>query len=176
MKLLKLLSITALMLNTGLAIAADQDKNSAAVTKSTCNRLANTTQAFILVLNPGDKLIASITQCAKEAKLLGASISGVGQLQNPTLAYFTSDPNAKPSLKKFNGFYELASLSGDITNNSSNYYTHLHTVLADKQFHGISGHIDNATVGLTAEITITPLSAPLKRMVNAKTGFGPIIS
>lgn len=171
-KLLKLIFIT---LATTAALAADEGKNTPAVNKSTCGQLANTTQPFVLVLNSGDGLIDSITQCAKEAKLMGASVSGLGQLHDPTLAYFSSDPTAKPALTKFSGFYELASLNGNVTNNSGKYYTHLHTTLADKKFNGIAGHINDAKVGLTAEITIIPLAAPLERTVDPKTGFGPIV-
>ena len=81
------------------------------VNKSSCGKLAYTTHPFILVLNNNDNLISSITQCAKAAKLKGASISGLGQVHNPVLAYFSSDPNAKPTLTSFHGYYELASLT-----------------------------------------------------------------
>jgi predicted DNA-binding protein with PD1-like motif len=176
MNFLKFLTVVCFALCTTVAMADDKSKNSAAVNKSTCNRLANTTQPFILVLSSGDSLIESITQCAKDAKLMGASVSGVGQLHNPVLAYFSSDPKAKPTLSTFDGFFELASLNGDITNNSGKYYTHLHTTLADKKFHGIAGHVNDAKVGLTAEITIIPLFAPLERTVDPKTGFGLIVN
>src|SRR3990167_2052130 len=53
------------------------------VNKSSCGKLAYTTHTFILVLNNNDNLISSITQCAKAAKLKGASISGLGQVHNP---------------------------------------------------------------------------------------------
>jgi uncharacterized protein len=149
--------------------------SSVAVNKSSCSKVANTNQPFILVLDRGDELLESITQCAKDAKLLGASVSGLGQVHNPTLAYFTSKPNDKPTLTTFSGYYELASLHGDITNNANQYYTHLHAVLADKTFHGIAGHVNKAKIGLTAEITIIPFSASIQRKVDPKTGFGPIV-
>src|SRR5579862_2554764 len=163
MNFFKMLTLMCFVFSTNLASAAHGDKDSAAVNKSTCSKLANTTQAFILILSSGDSLIESITQCAKDAKLLSASVSGIGQLHDPVLAYFSSNPNTKPILTKFSGFYELASLNGNITNNSGKYYTHLHTTLADKKFHGIAGHVNDAKVGLTAEITIIPLSTPLER-------------
>lgn len=158
------------------AIASENAMTSSAIVgKSSCGKLANTTQPFILVLNSGDNLLESITQCAKDAKLKGASISGLGQVHNPTLAYFTSNPDDKPTLTKFPGYYELAGFNGNITNNANKYYTHAHAVLADKQFHGIAGHVNSAKVGLTVEITITPFPASVQRAVDPKTGFGPIV-
>lgn len=171
MKLSHLLTIALFSLGINVACASEMP---AAVNKTSCAKVANTTQPFVLVLNSGDNLIESITQCAQDAKLKGASVSGLGQLHNPTLAYFTSNPDAKPTLTTFKGFYELASLTGDITNNADKYYTHLHGVLADQKFHGIAGHVNGGTVGQTAEIIIKPLSAPLERTLNPKSGFGPI--
>lgn len=174
MKLLKFIPIILLTFSTTTTLACSKPLTAAAVSKNTCSKVAHATQPFILVLNSDDDFIASITQCAKDAKLLGASVSGLGQLHNPTLAYFSSDPNAKPSLTKFDGYYELASVNGNITKNANQYYTHLHAVLADNKFHGIAGHVNDAKVGLTVELTIVPLSATVQRKVDEKTGFGII--
>jgi uncharacterized protein len=171
MKLLKTLMVSFVTLGATVAIA---DHDSAAVNKSNCSKVANTTHPFVLILDRHDNIVESITQCAKDAKLMGATINGLGQLHDPVLAYFSSDAHAKPKMTKFNGYYELANLSGNVTNNAGNYYTHLHATLADSKFHGISGHLNAAKVGQTAEITITPLSAAFERNVDAKTGFGPI--
>lgn len=155
-------------------VHAENTAASVVVNKSSCSRLANTTQPFILVLNSGDELLASISQCAKAAKLTGASVSGLGQVHNPTLAYFSSNPNDKPTLTTFPGYYELASLNGNVSVNGDKYYTHAHAVLADKAFHGIAGHVNMAKAGLTVEITLIPFSGSVERTVDSKTGFGPL--
>jgi predicted DNA-binding protein with PD1-like motif len=174
-----LFSITTLVLSASIFTAqaeTAENTTSAVVNLGSCSKMANTTQPFILVLNSGDDLLESISQCAKAAKLQGASISGLGQVHNPTLAYFTSNPNDKPKLTTFPGYYELASLNGNISVNGNNYYTHAHASLADKQFHGITGHVNKAKVGLTVEITMIPFSASVQRTVDAKTGFGPLVT
>jgi len=148
----------------------------AAVDKNSCTKLIGSDKPFILVLSQGDDLLAGISACAKDAKLLGASISALGQVHNPTLAYFTSNPKDKPTLTQFDGYYELASLNGNIAKNANGYYTHAHAALADPKFNGIAGHIDNSKVGLTVEVTISPLPSTLQRAVDPETGFGPIIT
>ena len=167
----KFLPLSTLLLST--AIFANQP---AAVDKYSCNKLIGSEKPFILVLNTDDELLPSISACAKDAKLLGASISALGQLHDPTLAYFTSNPKDKPMLTQFNGYFELASLNGNIAKNKNEYYTHAHAVLADRKFNGIAGHVDNSKVGLTVEVTITPLSSTLQRAVDPETGFGPIVT
>lgn len=160
---------------TLLASAAIQAAQPAAVDTHSCNKLIGTTKPFILVLSTDDELLPSISACAKDAKLFGASISALGQLHNPTLAYFTSNPKDKPTLKQFDGYFELASLNGNIAKNENGYYTHAHVVLANKKFEGIAGHVNDAKVGLTVEVTIIPLSSTLQRSVDPETGFGPIV-
>lgn len=175
MKLFKPFVVILIALNTVNSVAAVHEKNSASVDKLHCKMHMHATAPFVLILDRDDRLLESINQCVQDAKLMGASIAGLGQLQNPVLAYFTSNANEKPTFTKFNGIYELAGLHGNVTNNNGKYYTHLHGVLADKKFNGLAGHIKEATVGITAEITIIPLSASLERTVNPKTGFGPIV-
>ena len=170
-------TILALSVSSFTASAeAIENPASAVVNINSCSRMANTTQPFILVLNSDDNILERISQCAKAAKLQGASISGLGQVHNPTLAYFTSNPHDKPKLTTFPGYYEMVSINGNISTNGNNYYTHAHVALADKQFHGITGHVIKAKVGLTAEITIVPFSSVIQRTVDAKTGFGPLVS
>ncbi len=166
-----LLTLSTLLMST--TIFAGQP---AAVNKNSCNKLIGTEKPFILVLNTDDDLLTSISACAKDAKLLGASISALGQVHNPTLAYFTSNPKDKPKLTQLNGYFELASLNGNIARNKNGYYTHAHAVLANQKFNGIAGHVDNAKVGLTAEVTIVPLSSTLQRTVDPETGFGTIVT
>jgi len=173
MKFVQFLSVFSLAaLATVSASAADY----AAVNKESCYRFEKSTSPFMLVLKSGDDILSSITQCAKDAKLQAASFTGIGQLHNPTLAYFTSNPQDKPMLKTFGGYYELVSLTGDVTNNKGNYYTHAHVALGDHAFQGIAGHLKSGEVGMTAEITISPLDAPLERTINANSGFGPIVT
>lgn len=129
------------------------------VNKSSCGQLSDTTQAFILILKTGDEVVGSITQCAKEAKLTGARIIGLGQIRNPTLAYASDNPDEEPTLKTFSGYYELTSCNGNITMQGDKYITRVNAVIADKKFRGIVGRISSAKVGLNFEVTITPYRA-----------------
>lgn len=171
--LILLLFCYLLTIGNALAISTD-NITYAAVGKDECSRVLHTSLPYILVLKSNEDLLESITQCVKDADLKSASISAIGQLFNPSLAYFSNDPKEKPTIITFKGFYELASLNGNVTKNREQYYTHLHGVLADQKFHGIAGHIDAAKIGLTVEVTIIPLPAIVSRTVNTKTGFGNI--
>lgn len=165
------------LLFVGISMTAHaSDIDYAAVTKNNCYRMQESIAPFILVLDKGDNLIESINQCALDAKLKAASISALGQVYHPTLAYFSSDPEEAPKYKTFSGVYELASLNGNISHNGSVYYTHVHGALANEHFEGITGHIAAAEVGMTVEVTILPFANSIERVVHEGTGFGPIVT
>ena len=149
--------ITGGMLSVAFVGVANA-KPQAVVNKNTCAKMVNNTKPFILVLNSGDDLLESITQCAREAKLSGASISGVGQLQDPTLAFDSSNTKAKPTLHTFPGLYKLGSLNGKVAVNGDKYFTHAQVALGYKQYEGFVGRVDSAKVGKTAEITVVPVT------------------
>lgn len=151
-------------------------ESTAVVTQNNCGKVSGTKQSFILVLNPNEDILDGIAKCAKDAKLTGASFSGLGQVHNPVLAYFSSNPAAKPTLTTLPGYFELATITGNISTNENGYYPHAHAVLADKQFHGLAGHLKGGKVGITVEITIKPLLGSAVREVDPKTGFGPLVS
>ena len=107
------LTVSSAFTMTAAKAETTMNEHTGATNKFSCDKLENIDRPFILVLNKGDDLISSITKCARDAKLKGANIGGLGQVQNPVLAYFSSDPNASPTLTTFKGFYELAAVNGN---------------------------------------------------------------
>ncbi len=122
-----------------------------------CMALANTKQPFMLVISQGQEIIKSITECAIDAKLTAASISGVGSLQNPTLEYFDPD---KSSYQKhqFNGMFELTSLLGDIKLDHGKPTTHAHVTISTKQYRLRGGQLLHSNVNATSEVTFFPMA------------------
>lgn len=159
------LSYTVLTANAAKYIAVDQNS---------CSERINSSEPFVLILKTGEKLHEGIKKCARDAKLMGASIQGLGQLINPAFAYY--GPNAQPHVISLEGTYELISLNGNIAMSQGEYYTHIHAVLGDRTLQATAGHIKEATIGATAELTVTPFTKSLERRVDQDTGFGPIVT
>jgi predicted DNA-binding protein with PD1-like motif len=145
-----------------------------AVDQYSCGERANSPEPFMLILKTGESLHDGIKKCARDAKLIGASIQGLGQFVDPTFAYY--GPNAQPRIIPLKGVFELISLNGNVAISNGEYYTHIHTTLGNEALEAKAGHIKDTTIGVTAELTITPFSKPLERQVDPETGFGPIIT
>lgn len=162
---LSLIALTTL-LTANLAHAADL----AAVSPASCGLLKNTTRPFILVMKRGDNLVKSIVDCADAANLSSASLSGLGAIQKPTLGYFNWDTKDY-RFKIFPGVFELTSLNGNIGFVDGKRFAHIHVTLGNDQYNVIGGHLKDATVGVTAEITIIPLQTYFERTHKKNNNF-----
>lgn len=137
---------------------------------SNCHQLKNTKDPFILVLELGDDLFASILACAKAINLPSASISGLGALDDVTVAYYDL-PSKSYETKLFHGMFELISLNGNITTVDNEPFVHIHAALGTREYDVVGGHIMSATVGPSAEITVIPLPSQIKREYDDRTGL-----
>lgn len=125
---------------------------------------------FILALKMGEDLFESILRCAKDAKLRSASISGLGALDDVTVAYYHLDTKTYQT-KLFKGMYELISLHGNVAMLDGQPFIHIHAALGQADYQVVGGHIMSATVGPSAEITIIPLAETINRAYDEQTGL-----
>lgn len=132
------------------------------VDSATCHQLAGTTEPFILNLNRGENLFQGILQCAEKVGLHAASISGLGALEDPKVAYYYLD-RKEYDTKEFIGIFELVSLNGNISFVDGKHFAHIHTALGKADHSLFGGHLMDATVGVLAEITIIPLAGRIER-------------
>lgn len=150
-----------------------------------CHTMTNPTTPFMLVVHRGEKLLDSLVTCAKTMQLHSASLSGLGALENVQLAYY--DFAAKEyRYQRFQEIYELVALNGNITRliapavqiaTQDQYVVHAHVVLAGTAVDDhttVSGHLSDATVAVTAEITVIPFNAPIMRRFNSDLGVNLI--
>ena len=75
----------------------------------------------------------------------------------------------------FKGNYEIASLTGSITQQGENPYLHLHMVIGNPlvgERHG--GHLNRAVISATAEIFITVIDGTAGRRMNESIGLNLI--
>jgi uncharacterized protein len=130
---------------------------------------------FMLIVEKGKRLIEAIIQCADSSQINSASLYGIGALMNPELGFFDINSQAY-QYKKFDGFFELVSLSGNITKLDGKNVAHIHVVLSDRNYQVIAGHLKDAEVGVTAEISITPFAGTVVRRNNPEFNVNLIVA
>ena len=130
--------------------------------------------SLLIVLQRGDKLIASLTDIIRGNSIQGGSIVGLGGVCDVELGYY--DLRTKTyHRKKFNDAdYELLSLQGNIAALDNAPFVHAHATLGKPDFSTFGGHLFEATVAVVVELTIIPLGRMPKRQMNESLGLATI--
>jgi predicted DNA-binding protein with PD1-like motif len=63
----------------------------------------------------------------------------------------------------FQGTYEIASLTGNLTLVDEDLFVHIHAAIGDDNFQIFGGHLISAEAGASTEIAIIPLNYTIKR-------------
>lgn len=126
-----------------------------------------TKKPFMLVLEQGNELIGSIKKIAEKINLSGATVMGIGAITNAKIGYYSLETK-EYEWKIFSEVYELVSLNGNISKYNDEYVVHLHVALGDQNHNIIGGHLSEAIVAVTAEITIIPFNFDITRQHSPK--------
>ena len=129
---------------------------------------------FLVILEKGELLMASLTKFAIANKLKGAIFSGIGALENVELGAY--DTKTKEYIRKtFNEVaYELISINGNLSLKDGELFVHIHAALGDHDFSVFGGHLFEAVVAVTAEISVKPLNFTPIRELHEGVGLGLI--
>jgi predicted DNA-binding protein with PD1-like motif len=107
-------------------------------------------------LDPGEPLFASLERATKELYLSSGFItSGLGSLKDVVLGFYQDHGYVR---RRFEGPYELLSLTGSLAEVDGRPHFHLHAVLGNPEYQAFGGHLHEATVAILAEVLLA--SAP----------------
>lgn len=125
--------------------------------------------AVILVLEKGEKLVESITKFAKLTGVNAASLQGLGALEEVELGFYNLHEKSykRTTLK---GDWELVALNGNITLKEGAPFVHVHAALGGEDFSLKGGHLFEAVVAVTCEISLFPHTTHIER--HAHSGIG----
>jgi uncharacterized protein len=126
-------------------------------------------RAFALRLVPGDDLRQGLETAVRERGLRAACVvSAVGSLHTAMIRMAD-----EPSPSKFDGPFEIVSLSGTLSPDG----VHLHIALADSNGIVIGGHLGiGSEVHTTAEVVIAELpGVTFSREPDPRTGYKELV-
>lgn len=133
-----------------------------------------TEKTFVLVLDPGDEILDSLSSFAREQQLQAAHFTAIGALSKAVIGFFDSQIRDYQKIR-IDEQVEVLSMLGDITSgpyNEPKIHTHIVLGKADGTAHG--GHLLEGWVRPTLEIIIQESPAHLIRKTDAATGL-PLI-
>lgn len=118
--------------------------------------------SFILSLKEGESLFHNIINYASAINLDSAIFTGIGALSNILIGFYHRDTQ-QHTKRLFQGTYEIASLTGNVSLTDEGLFVHIHAAIADDNFQIFGGHLISAEAGASTEIAITPLNYTVHR-------------
>lgn len=117
---------------------------------------------FMLVLEPGDELIRSLTALARQEDIDGAAVTGSGRVREVELGYF--DPVTGNHIRRsFHEHLELCSLTGTLPLLDGQPFPQLHGSFGRADFTIIGGQVFEAVCGELIEVGVYTMVTPLVR-------------
>src|SRR5258708_22947842 len=99
----------------------------------------------LLVLDPDDECVASLTDFAKKNRIEGGSFSAIGAFQRATIAYWNRETKVYENIE-IEEQVEVLALSGSIARASDDVKIHAHAVLGRRYGSTIGGQPFRAVV------------------------------
>ena len=129
-----------------------------------------TDNTYILRLDPGEEIMASLRSLCEKEDIALAKIEGLGAADHAVIGLF--DVNTKEFHKKsFDIPLEISSIIGNVTRQEEEVYLHVHINVCDSDLNAYGGHLVECRISATAEIFITVLSGHVDRRFDEKIGL-----
>jgi hypothetical protein len=121
-------------------------------------------------LDAGEKIVATLLALCEREGIGSGFFNGLGAVGEAELGHF--DPSSNDySWVKLSGSFEIAALHGNITVVDGKPFIHAHASLSDKTFAVRGGHLKEAVVSVTCEVTLTRFRGDIGRKKDEATGL-----
>jgi predicted DNA-binding protein with PD1-like motif len=127
-------------------------------------------KTYLLVFDKGQEVMAGLLAFAREQKLIGGSIQGIGAVSDAVLAFFDRKKLAyvpNPIREQA----EVGSLLGNLALDNGEPFLHVHAALGLPDGSARVGHLLEAHVWPTLEVVVTAWTARIQRKRDAQTGL-----
>ncbi|MCF2662601.1 PPC domain-containing DNA-binding protein [Pseudoflavonifractor phocaeensis] len=109
-------------------------------------------RGYVLRLDPGEEIVASLTRLVEEEKIELASVSALGAANDVTIGIFNTTEKQYYS-QRYQGDYEISALVGNVTRKDGEPYLHLHITIGNPVTGEVhAGHLSSATISATLEL------------------------
>jgi predicted DNA-binding protein with PD1-like motif len=123
-----------------------------------------------LKVEPGEEIIAALTEFLRRQRVRSAALIGIGAAENVVLGCFI--PKTRKYRKRtLRGDNEIAALVGNTAWRDGAPACHIHAVVATPGLVTRAGHLFAATVTVTCEISLWPGPRRLERKVDPACGL-----
>ena len=121
-------------------------------------------------LDPGEEILAQLKVLARREDIRLAAVQGLGAVNDFTVGVFHTDSKVYDS-RRFQGAYEIVSLTGTVDRMAEEFYAHLHLSAAGADNQVVGGHLNRAVISATGELVLTRIAGELDREKSPEVGL-----
>ncbi len=127
---------------------------------------------YVVRLEKGEQLIASLEELVAKEQISGAWLSGLGAALWVELGYYDLE-NKEYIWKRIDETLEITGLTGNVAWSDGKPALHIHGSFSDKSMNGYGGHVKELSVGGTCEVFLHMLQGneKLQRKQDKDTGL-----
>lgn len=126
---------------------------------------------YVVRIDRGEEIIASLTQVCKTEHIVLGSISGIGAADDVTLGVFNIEKFEYES-SRFTGVFEIVSCLGSVSTKDGEPYLHLHMAVANTSSgEAHAGHLNRGLISLTGEFIIHSVDGTVEREYSNDVGL-----
>ena len=125
---------------------------------------------LVIRIDRGEEILEQMQRVAEREKIRLAEVSALGAVNDVTVGVFKTDEKKYYS-NRFQGAFEITSLTGTISTMHGEYYAHLHVSVGDEQGHVFGGHLNRAVVSATCEMILRVIDGQVDRAFSEEIGL-----
>ena len=125
---------------------------------------------IVVRMDRGEDIVEQVKVLAEREQIRLASVQALGAVNDFTVGVFNTETKVYGS-NRFQGPYEIASLTGTIDTMDGKFYTHLHMSAGNAQGQVFGGHLNRAVISATCEMIVTVIDGQVDRQFSEEIGL-----
>lgn len=125
---------------------------------------------LVVRIDRGEEILTALKKVAQREQILLASVQGLGAINDFTVGVFYAKEKEYKS-NRFQGNFEIVSLTGTVNTMDGKYYSHLHMSAANEKGEVYGGHLNEAIVSATCELVISFIHGTVDRKYSEEIGL-----
>ena len=125
---------------------------------------------MVLRIDRGEEVLTQLHRAAEQEGIRLAAVSGLGAVGDFTVGVFHT-AEKQYHAHRFQGDFEIVSLTGTINTMDGAFYTHLHMSAGNEKGEVFGGHLNRAVISATCEMVITVIDGRVDRFHSGEIGL-----
>ena len=121
-------------------------------------------------IDRGEEILAKVKELAEKEQIKLASVAALGAVNDFTVGVFDTEEKRYDS-NRFQGPFEIVSLTGTINTMDGEFYTHIHMSAGNSKGQVFGGHLNRAVVSATCEMVVTVIDGRVDRYYDGDVGL-----